>query len=1056
MASITEYLVKLQELTQTNLEILSSLNEAFFSRKDHLAVNVGDEKYAIPSFISLENKINMLQENFNNLINSPVSGEAFFNMDGNSRSICVRPYTHTPNSLTLDTVSEFAWEGNDIFKDFMTPIPYINVNLQSLPNDITHVMMKKIVPINRELVELFESNLSKVENEEVIYFPSVQYSYKDIYKILQSYTQDVDYIEYESKLDMPIRKNIGNGVYVIEKIVEDVVDENLDNYITIKFRSDLPTNSYMNTLKYRLFDETIEKNLKVGDKLVTWEGNAKMEITSIKSNSNTITIKVLNGEYLNLMECDTNNPHEINNLSKIRFYSPIDFNDDKYVKVPLEEDKYVFIALAPLNDRMNVQSSWGSGLMVNTHLLLCGDKDFNSYYKENVRNVGDALFEVTSLITNSLTKNSDADFKTFSNLTPIINQEDIVVSHINKHLNDSTSVKNIRSLYTQKKDLMSQREELNESIGEMKEKLSQVSFDDTTGLRTIYTSKLNELNAKKNEINTSITKILDEISKAANNSETPIENAKYRIRGFFDYTSFLKDKGLDWLVDHVKGIRVQYRYKNVEMEQGTAMSVGDRFIFSDWNNMQGFDRQVLAEKNPMSYSFYIEDNNDLRNEPSFNQIDIPISQGETVDIRLKLVYDFGYPFVSVYSQWSPIVNIKFPEEYLKDVQVMDIIEENNNDIETNRFKNILKEDGVSEHIGDEVTDQDITYFHKPDNIASGFFTSERRIIPLKDKLSDLDSKVIELYDEVMGTAADQLQVSIKIGDSQNILYPYQTNNISVASYDQFDEHRGSELISQGSYNVDLTDSGVQYASVVLNLSIINNSRHAMKLFSIFPGDRDKEVYSLVNGKFNKNDYSFKNGEGVWVWYPSQDPKKDGEMALQRGNQFIYFRLNNAFDGTKYYAGESSSISNMFYYMNDVLSAEEGKVRCKDFANNNNNISTGSNFAFMYPSIQDRYGLHLGSSVVNNHIVLNSGEEIIIPIVFEYSLKKPTNNEIVSISKTMSFDLRHSLYADPVNYTFKVTAKYNESYQDKILASNKTSMYKNWVNDGKTKFNSTFK
>ena len=37
--------------------------------------------------------------------------------------------------------------------------------------------------------------------------------------------------------------------------------------------------------------------------------------------------------------------------------------------------------------------------------------------------------------------------------------------------------------------------------------------------------------------------------------------------------------------------------------------------------------------------------------------------------------------------------------------------------------------------------QDITYYHKPENIASGFYTDERRIIPLKDKLAELNNLV---------------------------------------------------------------------------------------------------------------------------------------------------------------------------------------------------------------------------------------------------------------------------------------------------------------------------
>ena len=330
MSSITEYVMKLQELTETNLEILQALNDSFFSKQNHLSVNIGGNKYAIPSFISLENKLNSLTANFENLVNAPETGEAFFDFNGNTRAINVRSYTNTPNSIVLNPVSSFMVENNDIFKDFMTPCPYINLNLMDLPNDTVQVVVKKVVPINPTLIELFASNL---ENDD-IQFPSVKYQYKDLYKILLNYTQDTDYIEYDTKLDLPIRKNIGSGVYVIEKVVEDIVDENLDNYITIKLRTDMQDSIYMNELKYRLFDETIERMLKVGEQLVTFEGNAKMEITELRTNTNTIVVKVLNGEFLNLVESTSNDPSIITSLSKIKFYSPIDFEKDKYVKVP--------------------------------------------------------------------------------------------------------------------------------------------------------------------------------------------------------------------------------------------------------------------------------------------------------------------------------------------------------------------------------------------------------------------------------------------------------------------------------------------------------------------------------------------------------------------------------------------------------------------------------------------------------------------------------------------------------------------------------------------------
>ena len=37
----------------------------------------------------------------------------------------------------------------------------------------------------------------------------------------------------------------------------------------------------------------------------------------------------------------------------------VDYTSNKYIKVPLEEDQYIFVAVAPINSRMNTQASWG-------------------------------------------------------------------------------------------------------------------------------------------------------------------------------------------------------------------------------------------------------------------------------------------------------------------------------------------------------------------------------------------------------------------------------------------------------------------------------------------------------------------------------------------------------------------------------------------------------------------------------------------------------------------------------------------------------------------------
>ena len=398
MASVSEHLLLLQKLTQTNLEILQSLNNSFYTKQDHLYADINDTKYVIPSFISLENKINMLEENFNNLVNAPASGEAYFNIDGNSRTIEVKSYSNTPNSLKLNEVNDFIVDDTNIniLKSLLTPAPKVRFNIPNIPNDIVTVNVKKIMAKSDALKEHLHSLIQK-ENESGVMeeCTSVTYKYSDMVHLLDSYKKDVDYIEYDQLMRLPIRKNIGSGTYIVDSVISDIVDDNLDNYITLKIKTDLTGSEYseyMKSLTYKLFDNTIERKLSVGDYLTNYDSTTKFQISDIKPSSNTITLKVVNGEFANIIGVSLYDYTKgINDWSKLRFFSPIDFDEDKYIDVTLDDNQYVFIAVAPVNDRMNVQSSWGEGVLINSYKLINGEESFEEYYKKNVKNIGELI-----------------------------------------------------------------------------------------------------------------------------------------------------------------------------------------------------------------------------------------------------------------------------------------------------------------------------------------------------------------------------------------------------------------------------------------------------------------------------------------------------------------------------------------------------------------------------------------------------------------------------------------------------------------------------------------
>ena len=387
---ISDYLVKIEELTNTNLKLLKALNDSFYTNQEHLSVNLDEGSFVIPSFISLENKINSLQNNFDNLVNAPTSGEAYFGFDGNSRSIEVKKYEQSPSPVILTPQSMFYHENNQVLKDFLTPIPYLRFDLQGLPNDITAVVVRKVAAVS----DTAKSRFSTLVGDTAA---SSRVAWGDFKKILDDLTQDEDYILYDSTKSLPVREGQGSGSYVIREIIDEYTDDNLDQHIIFKLANDI--DGFQKSLTYLLFDQTIERKIALGSYLVSWDGKVKFQVENLNFNTNTIGVRVMFGDYTDMVPfTDTTSisPNNISEMSKLKYFSSISNGDlfvgDNYVKVPLEEDRYIYVAIAPLNNRMNIRAPWGDGIVVDTTRLVNSDssdthRDFVSYY-ETGRNIG--------------------------------------------------------------------------------------------------------------------------------------------------------------------------------------------------------------------------------------------------------------------------------------------------------------------------------------------------------------------------------------------------------------------------------------------------------------------------------------------------------------------------------------------------------------------------------------------------------------------------------------------------------------------------------------------
>lgn len=864
--NVSEALLKLVDLTSENVKLLEALNDSFYSKNAHIQTDIQGKKFTIPSFLSLENKINHLQDAFDNLVHSAKAGDAWMNFDGNSKEIKLVGYNPMGNPIELSIKDPNGGETKNIntkkpsfFKDMLSPSPYINFALATLPDNVSQINVRKIVLYDEALIHRIQTwGLNHGGSSDIIHLP-----YEDFKALIIDPANGIEMAQgtgwdmYDKVYDMDIRNQVGKGDYVIEKVLKDYIDDNLEEYIDVVISESTP-------MVWTSVKDATENNLATGCKLTNYDGAAQFEITKIHTPSRTMTLRVLHGSYINLIQDTTPNDTTHSDYSILKFLTPTNediISKDKNLQIPLEEDQYIILYASPITPTTRVQADWSTGMFVDTYQLnvIVGNTlvGFEDYYKKNVRNIGDCLMELASTMQSPLSNFSEDTFKelTGGDLSkPVLGDgtnATLQVVQINKHMNDSEAAKNIRSLYSQKKQYQTRLADVTNKINDLETELASVSFDDQTGTRGMYETQISELRKQYNELYSSLNHIIDSISTAANNSQIPIEAAKYRVRGYVDVAKVLDNlhvngRNGDIGLEDIRGVHIQYRYKNPDIPQANV-SVINEFLFSEWTDQFPEPRMKSVKYKEGKYTGAYDDLkesgvlDDTSNKPKFNQVDIPITQGEIVDVRARIIWAFGYPFSRCTSPWSDIYTMEFPDELVKDVQLKTIIDENNDDIETYRFTNIIRENGIDVHTQDKVQDQDITYFHKPENIASGFYTQERRIIPLRDKLSTMDKDLVELLDLVKGTTADAIKVSFTIGSNTYNITQGIDNDIHLQPYGSVK----AGAIANGPYLRRLETGPVQTMGVI---KITNTTKHTVNLYSMFAAPRDKAIHNIIKSR----------------------------------------------------------------------------------------------------------------------------------------------------------------------------------------------------------------
>jgi hypothetical protein len=891
--SIKEYYVKIEKMMNNAVNILTAINQSLSTQSPEITIDLintdntdnSSTSLRIPSYLYLESRVEQLDNIISNLFVIPKSGEAWFHKSSDMYKLSLVKSTNAPVIPEISNLSNIGFniKDNNIFKDLVNPKTYIRLNINNLPEYVSQVVVNKIILYNES-----DADYLKLYN-----------NYADIKNVLFNRIKGTDYDEYESVIDLPIKSDKYKSLFKIE----DILEKNIDNDNTYKIRLDTLT-------YYDKDDLSIQYTLTKGDLICLSNEYAIYEVIDINTqynsdnNDDTNEYVVILKEYighinLQTFEENTEMYFQIYNESYIKYH---------YVDIPLEENPRIIVFISTLYN--NIRSTYSEAIHLNLNEIYMKDSNNNfiydtagnkityiEYYKKYCKNIGDLMDgiskisypQITNYTNGDLKRLTDSDeLKNYVNNTLYIDSElSLKVTRINGHLIDDDVTQNIIKLHNQKNEINSQLKAVQANVDQVYTQLTTTDFSSESNVsQDSLRNQLTEYYNQRIELEKQFINIVDNINQEKQ-GVLGLSDSKYRVRGITDANdkndSSIESPIVSYLHNtygfdcDIIGMDVEYKYKTATKDSTSILSTNN-VLFTDWNKLYNIDKERFLKFDIETNKFTIEysNYNSTSNVVKWNQIDIPINQGEDVVIRIRYKYNIGQPFINLYTPWSDEISIPFPSEYTETTDISSIMDINDVDTLSANFMRTLVNNGYEEHISNKLVDNSQIFYHMPENIYSGFNTPENNLISLKDKLIAMNNEITSYKEAIDSEINAKYNVYLEWDNSSIKLSNSTINNITI-----------NELVN------GVNDTFVKKN---MNLVIQNTGSIPVKLYSIFPGNIDIPLIECENTYFNSylGDY-----ERVPLLLEGSNIPEDNIMPQYMG-QWIYFRQNNPFNNKSIY------------------------------------------------------------------------------------------------------------------------------------------------------------
>ena len=812
--SLSYFLEQALIMEKNSLETVSKVSDAVTSQKDTVTITLTDPNdpsktitYSIPSFGYLKSEIERLDNTLKTITNiESGSGSRVQLSDGTYRKIVASKLAcEAPTITTTNNVTNFNFKSNWLFEDMMNPYLYANVDLSNcIPTETERVLIQRYI-------------LNCVNDKQMNYFDnlknnSTKIDYKSFLKGLLN--NGITYVLDENYYDLPPIRRRYSGEFEIDRILENTLSsdgKNILGKVILKSLSYTDNNSGIeNTV-------TLSKNdiLEIKENPVT----TRYMVTYVDTSTNEIRIKRLEG-YTPITN-STIFKISSNQVKKIS------------VEIPVSFDRREVIFIKAIDSDSNIPSSkWSPGIAFYTNELKYTSPQgvtsrLETFYQKNVVDFGNIILSYSKVYYPRIVDGIKPD-------APVLRYDgeddcasDFKIVQINKQLEEGTEANTFRKLIADKENALSQINNNNKLVEEQKELIQTTKFATTTEKLNAQ-NKLAEYVKNQGTYTALYNSIINQIKSQY--AATYMEKPKYRVRGFWSIPSpkISKSSGPQQIIQ----FKVRYRYlsesgvANKEEEftylDGTTNATGR---FSNWNEvLTPMRRRVKGSDGTYSWE---KVNTADPEQININQLDLPIQNGEQIEIQIKSISEAGFPTNPMESDWSEPVIIAFSDfPELQGDDISEIIAQNRVDASVaNVVENITGNSYA--HMASSFYTNDKYFAHNAESITSGFLSPEQTPITLYDKLYDLQNQISAISEQIERMNAT-LEVKLIDGeDNTNVFtlneggttYIYAGNYIDDKS--KVDENKRNGAIITKTYYIDIS----------------SDLQSGLELLSKIPGDR---------------------------------------------------------------------------------------------------------------------------------------------------------------------------------------------------------------------------